>query len=282
MSVNVLVQGGLGNQLFQVAWAYYLKDKLKFDVNLNVHLFYQQKQHSAVSFFSLLGELETIPISEERILTFNDDLLSKIIRFSLRKMKINHVPNILIYDYDALSSLDDCLKIPMPNYHYGYFQFPDAALYSSDFLRVSITNKHGKLMGDIGNNISDHVGIHIRRGDFVASSNKLHVASGIEYISNAIEKFPGRRFMVFSDDIDWCKKHLPKISSIDYFSGKSAIEDFIGLMCCQDYILSGSTFSWWAAILNGNKSTKVIIPNSDAQFMSEQSNKKIGWNYERV
>ncbi len=78
------------------------------------------------------------------------------------------------------------------------------------------------------------------------------------------------------------KKHLPKISSIDYFSGKSAIEDFIGLMCCQDYILSGSTFSWWAAILNGNKSTKVIIPNSDAQFMSEQSNKKIGWNYERV
>lgn len=45
-------------------------------------------------------------------------------------------------------------------------------------------------------------------------------------------------------------------------------------MCCQDYILSGSTFSWWAAILNGNKSTKVIIPNSDAQFMSEQSNKK--------
>lgn len=166
----------------------------------------------------MLGELETIPISEERILTFNDDLLSKIIRFSLRKMKINHVPNILIYDYDALSSLDDCLKIPMPNYHYGYFQFPDAALYSSDFLRVSIANKHGNLMGDIGNNISDHVGIHIRRGDFVTSSSKLHVASDIEYISNAIEKFPGRRFMVFQMILIGVKT-FTEISSIDYFLG---------------------------------------------------------------
>ncbi|EMA9253841.1 alpha-1,2-fucosyltransferase, partial [Yersinia enterocolitica] len=91
---------------------------------------------------------------------------------------------------------------------------------------------------------------------------------------------PGRRFMIFSDDMDWCKKNLPEIDSIEYFSGESAIEDFIGLMYCQDYILSGSTFSWWAAILNRNDATKVIIPDSDAQFMTEKSNNTIGWNYE--
>lgn len=69
----------------------------------------------------MLGELEIIFILEERIFIFNDDLLFKIIRFLLRKMKINYVLNILIYDYDVLSSLDDCLKILMFNYYYGYF-----------------------------------------------------------------------------------------------------------------------------------------------------------------
>lgn len=282
MSVSVLVQGGLGNQLFQVAWAFYLRSKLKLDVNLNMLLFYKQKQHSAVSFLSLLGELSSIPFSEDRVVIFNDDLLSKITRFSLRKMKIRHISNILIYDHDALSNLDDCLRIPLPNYHYGYFQFPDAAVYASVFLKGCIESKHGQLIKSISNNISDHVGIHIRRGDFVTSSNNLHVASSIKYINKAIEKFPGRRFMIFSDDMDWCKKNLPEIDSIEYFSGESAIEDFIGLMYCQDYILSGSTFSWWAAILNRNDATKVIIPDSDAQFMTEKSNNTIGWNYERV
>ncbi|ARB86057.1 MULTISPECIES: alpha-1,2-fucosyltransferase [Yersinia] len=282
MSVNVLVQGGLGNQLFQVAWAYYLKDKLKLDVNLNMRLFYKQKQHSAVSFLSLLGELSHVPLYKNKIITFNDDLLSKVIRFSLRKINIRYVPKFLIYDYDALSNLVDCLKIANSHCHYGYFQFPDAAIYAADSFRDCILDKHSQFIRSINKNISKHVGIHIRRGDFVTSKNKLHTVSSIEYIKKAIEKFPGRSFLVFSDDIDWCKEELHDVSSVEYFSGKSAIEDFIGLMYCQDYILSGSTFSWWAAILNRNESTKVIIPKSDAQFMSEQSNNIIGWDYERV
>lgn len=105
-------------------------------------------------------------------------------------------------------------------------------LYFLDFLRVSIVNKYGNFMGDIGNNIFDYVGIYICRGDFVIFSSKLYVVSDIEYISNVIEKFLGRCFMVFLDDIDWCKKYLLKISLIDYFFGKLVIEDFIGLMCC--------------------------------------------------
>lgn len=282
MSVNVLVQGGLGNQLFQVAWAYYLKDKLKLDVNLNMHLFYKQKQHSAVSFLSLLGESSYVPLCNKKIITLNDDLLSKVIRFSLRKAHIRYVPKFLIYDYDALSNITDCVKIATTNRHYGYFQFPDAAIYASGLLRLNILNRHSQFIESINKKISEHVGIHIRRGDFVTSNNNLHIASGIEYIKKAIGKFPSRSFLVFSDDIDWCKKELYGIRSVEYFSGKSAIEDFIGLMYCQDYILSGSTFSWWAAILNRNESTKIIIPNSDVQFMSEQSNNIIGWDYERV
>ena len=52
------------------------------------------------------------------------------------------------------------------------------------------------------------VSIHVRRGDYVANSGN-HTVTGMEYYAEAINKFFSKesyRFVVFSDDPEWCKE----------------------------------------------------------------------------
>lgn len=282
MKVTVLIQGGLGNQLFQLAWMHYLKNNYNLNVYADMNLFNQQKQHGAISFLSLLGDSILFPTVEKSIVTFDNMYVSKITRSCLRNLHIRSIPHFLLFDYDALTTWEYCIKAASLPYHYGYFQFVDAALYSREVFLSYIKMQHSYSYKKCEHRFSDCVGIHIRRGDFLTSNNPFHVPSQLEYIKKAMCKFEGRDFVVFSDDINWCKINFNNVSNIEYFSGSSAIEDFIGLMCCQDYILSGSTFSWWAALINKNRDTKVILPCSKAQFMSVVSNQKIGWNYAEI
>lgn len=283
MKVTVLLQGGLGNQLFQIAWMHYLRNHRDLNVHVDMNIFFQQKQHNSISFSSLLGDFISFPIAKDSIVISDDNYFAKVMRYGLRKLHVRSIPNSLLFDYDALTPWEYCVKSSLLPYHYGYFQFVDAALISKDIFLSCIKDKHSDLYQEFESKFSDCVGIHIRRGDFLTSNNSLHIPTQLDYIKNAIREFGDRDYVVFSDDINWCKTQLKGTSNnIEYFSGSSAIEDFIGLMCCKDYILSGSTFSWWAAFINANSGTVVICPHSPAQFMSVASNQKIGWDYAEI
>jgi hypothetical protein len=67
-------------------------------------------------------------------------------------------------------------------------------------------------------------------------------------------------FIVFSDDVEWCKKE---------FAGENYIVNEIGNpyaeMCamslCDHNIMANSSFSWWGSWLNRNPNKKVIAPS---------------------
>ncbi|CNH16685.1 alpha-1,2-fucosyltransferase [Yersinia pekkanenii] len=284
MKISVLVQGGLGNQLFQIAWANYLVRKYQYNVEINLQLLYSQSQHASINFSQLIGKVPLLSVSKEKLIMLDDRLSSKIIRKSLRILGVHSIPNILLHDYDALTDFEHCNKMANYRYQFGYFQFIEAAIFSRDIFLSNMRSIHGEFIKKCESEFFErhYVGIHIRRGDFIKSTDPLHLATGIDYIKKSIKKFNNRNFIVFSDDIGWCRDKLGESDGIVYFSGNSAIEDFIGLMCCKDFILSGSTFSWWAAILSLNENTRVVIPNSKAQFMSIEANTRIGWDFEVV
>lgn len=284
MKISVLVQGGLGNQLFQIAWANYLARKYQYDVEINLQLLYSQSQHAAINFLQLIGEMPLLSVSKDKLIMLDGTLSSKLIRKSLRILGMHSIPNVLLHDYDALTDFESCKKMAHYRYQFGYFQFIEAALFSRNFFLSNIKSIHEEFIKKCESEFFEYnyVGIHIRRGDFIKSTDPLHLATGIDYIKKSIEKFNNRNFIVFSDDIIWCQDKLGESDCITYFSGDSAIEDFIGLMCCKDFILSGSTFSWWAALLSMNENTKVVIPNSKAQFMSIKANTHIGWDFEVI
>lgn len=125
-----------------------------------------------------------------------------------------------------------------------------------------------KLFGE-GIGYDDRVSIHIRRGtnpsnpDEPAYSENPFVVnlSNTNYYSQAMARFPKDRFLIFSDDIDWCIKQ--KIfADCDFRKGYSEEEDLKLMASCKHNIIANSSFSWWAAWLNPNPDKIVIAPKA--------------------
>ena len=77
-------------------------------------------------------------------------------------------------------------------------------------------------------------------------------------------KVKNAEFFIFSDDIDWCKKHLSFKSNPNYIDDKYNLEDYHELILmkyCKHNIISNSSFSWWGAWLNENPNKIVIYPD---------------------
>lgn len=103
----------------------------------------------------------------------------------------------------------------------------------------------------------DYVGIHVRRGDYI--DNPFYVdLTKTDYYQKAMAMFPDCRFIVFSDDIAWCKAN-PIFKDCEFSEGKSEVEDMNSMAGCKGIIMANSSFSWWAAYLSD---AKVIAPKA--------------------
>jgi hypothetical protein len=168
------------------------------------------------------------------------------------------------YNPGVESIYDDCLLN-------GYFQ---TEKYFSEFRELILSqltfkSPYRELASEYIENIrrdkksSVLVSIHVRRGDYVMFPDHHPVCSK-EYYSSAIEEMKKLDseaiFIVFSDDVEWCKKE---------FAGENYIVNEIGNpyaeMCamslCDHNIMANSSFSWWGSWLNRNPNKKVIAPS---------------------
>lgn len=103
--------------------------------------------------------------------------------------------------------------------------------------------------------------IHVRRGDYLKYPNH-HPTQPIEYYTNSIKYLENETelFVIFSDDILWCKENL-KINNAIYIEGEKDYNELYLMSLCKNNIISNSSFSWWGAWLNDNENKKVIGPN---------------------
>lgn len=115
---------------------------------------------------------------------------------------------------------------------------------------------------------TNSVCVTIRRGDFVTDENtrKNHYICTPEYFYEAIEKvkeiIENPRFFVFSDDVEWVKENMKFPPDTLYESGKDPVWEKLRLMySCKHFIISNSTFSWWAQYLSRNNKKIVIAPS---------------------
>lgn len=102
--------------------------------------------------------------------------------------------------------------------------------------------------------------IHIRRGDYVNYPN-LHPTQSLEYYKQSIDILKDRTdlFIVFSDDINWCKENL-LIENIIYIDDEKDYIELYLMSLCDNNITSNSSFSWWGGWLNENPNKIVIGP----------------------
>ena len=88
---------------------------------------------------------------------------------------------------------------------------------------------------------------------------------GKEYYEKAIETmhqiFPDCVFVVFSNDIEWVKNNFRFKYETVFEDGTDEIWEKMRLMySCKHFIMSTSTFCWWAQYLCRNPQKKVISP----------------------
>jgi len=117
--------------------------------------------------------------------------------------------------------------------------------------------------------------LHIRRGDYVSDSanfillGRNYYLSAMEYI---VEKTSSEEFIVFSDDPKMARDLLSGTNfSIKYVEPpiESPSRESLGLMWeCKNHITANSTFSWWGSVLSGNQGLTV----APAKWMTKTQN----------
>ncbi|HEX4271157.1 MAG TPA: alpha-1,2-fucosyltransferase, partial [Rhizomicrobium sp.] len=86
------------------------------------------------------------------------------------------------------------------------------------------------------------VSVHVRRGDYFWHPGEQRVLSDA-YVRRAMAEFPDHQFLIFSDDLAWCRERF-KDTNCFYSDGNSAIADMALMSTCPNNIIANSTFSW--------------------------------------
>ena len=173
------------------------------------------------------------------------------------------------FDYFPYSIPKDSF-VYMDGYFQSYKYFQDAsvevreALEFNEQLVLDIESALGAVISR-----QNTCSISVRRGDYV-NLQHIHPLQPDSYWSSSQklleEKVNIDTYLVFSDDIKWCRdnKHLFNSTGkkVIFFSGRHQFDDLVGITLCKHNIITNSTFSWWGAWLNKNKDKIVIMPKT--------------------
>lgn len=188
----------------------------------------------------------TIKFCAENGIIFNDrPQLDKIYHFDRNWNRDIFVRGVLESDYYVNQIRDELLEEIVPHYE---------------------RKKENRDLYNIIEN-TESVCVSIRRGDYVLNPDlqyKFNICNK-EYFDKAIEKIKENVknpvLFFFSDDIAWCKEQFARNIGVPiYFeSGNDDLSEKLRLMsACKHFIISNSTFSWWAQWL-GTDDDKIVI-----------------------
>ena len=235
--LSTQLQGGLGNQMFQIAAAY------------GVAL-----RNNAIPEFNF--ENHYLPLQGRKAKNYIDSIF--------RNIKINNALHSFENIYQEQSHHFSEIEYKEDLCLVGYFQSEKYFSDCEDEIRelfgpsAEINSYLQGKYSAVLNKIS--TSIHIRRGDYLKFSN-IHPQCTQEYYIKAMSLVaPTEVYVIFSDDPEWCKRNFTG----NKFYVVDNEEDYIDMYLmsqCSNNIIANSSFSWWGGWLNANQSKKVITPS---------------------
>ena len=234
--ISCNLQGGLGNQLFEIAAAHSLA-----------------LRNGDISGFDL--DACHTPLQGFTSNKYKDSILSKVLNTPHNANEIYHEP-----DFNHIEiPYEENLKL------IGGFQ---SEKYFEDYKEqiidlFPINNENVKdFIGEIKKKELPITSLHVRRGDYLYLPNQFKPCT-TEYYINAItfliDIIGISNIIVISDDINWCKENIMG-DNIIYSPFVDELDDLALMSECDNNIISNSSFAWWGAYLNKNPNKKVIAP----------------------
>lgn len=247
--------GRLGNQLFQFASTYGIAKKAGLDV-----AFPLENTLEPVKEYFKDGIIRHVTFDVPKYFCFDNSLLKK--REDIAVSYIFHEPHF--HFSEAAFSVPDLCDIA------GYYQTEKYFKHCESDIRRLLSFKeeiiakckslYVKYVGNVYSNGNRVTSIHVRVGDY-AGLQEFHPILETQYYQSAIEKLyeDTNVFLVFSDDIQYCKQFFPDHDKIKYIEDGTDIEQLCLMSMCDNNIIGNSTYSWWGAWLNSSPVT-VIAP----------------------
>lgn len=286
--MKVKISGRLGNQMFQYATVKAFKKRYNINEEIEIDFSLNKVQEKNDGFED---SLQYFNINDYRVVNETKMNMEQNIIFSLYRL------NRKIVNLDKRNYYDKNMKLQkrwqkilnkfgIYHYLYGYYDFKNSNSKNKIFEGYFESNKyfdniraellrdftpkqgeleHNKELYNIIKN-TDSVCVTVRRGDFLNSNNKgrFYICTP-EYFGEAIKKMcniiDNPQFVVFSDDVEWCKDNMEFPEGTLYEKGNDPVWEKLRLMySCKHFIISNSTFSWWAQYLSTNDKKIVIAP----------------------
>jgi len=234
--VTCKLMGGLGNYLFQIAAAYSLslRDNKIF----------------------LCDSSDVYKVHKPYTSYINNILRNVNFTYGVPDCKIHEEPS---FNYSEVPFYRGNVKL------IGYFQSEKYFLENKQEIlslfkmdentSTYLQKKYGNILN------TDTCSIHIRRGDYLNKQN-YHPVQEIDYYYKSLNKVGyDKHFLIFSDDINWCKENFDFIPNKTFISDNEDYQDIYLMSMCKNNIIANSSFSWWGAWLNQNVDKKVIAPS---------------------
>lgn len=231
--ISCNLQGGLGNQMFQIAATASLAISNNDTFGFNFDLCYTPNQGNP---------------SKKYI----NNIFQNIKGYKSYKFESTYYEPFFSYNQIPYS------KNLLLN---GYFQSEKYFIENSEHIRKLFKlNPIESVINSIGLDLlnEEFTSVHIRRGDYL-NFKDFHMSCGLDYYNSAIKKINSGKFIFLSDDIDWVKNNF-KSENYYYSNLTDELDDLTIMTICRNNIISNSSFSWWGAYLNESPNKIVITP----------------------
>ena len=192
----------------------------------------------------------------------------RIAKFIKTRYRIKLIPNLYFDDLNNQSDLRLLkLKTNISIFYGTWHKFINNYIYASKNIILKFRDKKSYLK--LSKYKYDFIAVHVRRGDYINSRKTAKFHGNLEnsYFINSV-KFLRKRFgalpvLLFSDDYNFLNKNLNLMipdSIVISSSSTSSEKDFMLMSKGKYFVLSNSTFSWFAAFLSTKKNKFIIVP----------------------
>jgi hypothetical protein len=283
-SIHVALNGGLGNQLFELAAGLHYSEGRQIFLESAVGYPRQIASNKAAlegftfptqinfvdrrrwRFYSKYTNLQlSMGLDEQagkknRLITF----VGRILAFAYFKKNINVNVNTGVgwTNKFKLSKRNELII--------GYFQSfktQDDGVLS--LLRNSLSSLENESLRDylVLSDLENPLVVHVRMGDYKYEPN--FGIPGNDYYFEAIRKLfkPGvhSKIWLFSDEAELALNRIPEelveLTRVIKNVGGSDLATLVAMMQGRDYVIANSTYSWWAARLSINQNAQVAYPH---------------------
>jgi hypothetical protein len=286
--------GGIGDQIFILAFARTIMKKLKCKLVLDIS-YYDNK----VNYNNFKSLINFLPFNKnifykKKIFKFDFKFLTYIrflnviknfffYKFLMKKLFKLEVNNFFFENTKNIKKIDTN-DFSRNDYYYGYWHNLNLIQKEKNYFRKELIDqiiKKKNIKNFIKHKISSKtVAVHIRGGDF--KNVKSHSLLGISYYENAIKTIKTKTdnpiFHIYTNDMKFAKKIFKnlKLNNKIFFVNSENFNDIEEFCLYSQYkfsIIANSTFSLMSSFLS-NKRIISIGPKNNWEHNSELKKEK--------